>query len=84
MAGNVDALKEQWNPEMMHIKHGKVKNPLIHFPILGLQRRKPLLSNGDVDEQGRKKMVVRQKGIHIYIPSDLITATSFYKRGFIP
>jgi len=63
MAGNVDALKEQWNPEMMHIKHGKVKNPLIHFPILGLQRRKPLLSNGDVDEQGRKKMVVRQKAI---------------------
>ena len=62
MEGDIDALKEQFKPDYWHIKHGKVRNPLIHFPVLGMQRRQPLLPNGDVDEEGREEMINRQKG----------------------
>jgi len=43
MTGNVEALRRNWVTEMKDFKHGSLKNPLMHFPVLGLQR----LTHGD-------------------------------------
>ena len=38
MSGDVEAIREIWQPEMRDFKHGVVENPLIHFVVLGIQR----------------------------------------------
>ena len=38
MMGKLEAVKAMWTPELVKFQHGGVKNPIMHFPILGAQR----------------------------------------------
>ena len=42
MTGNIVDIRRNWDQTLLRdFKHGRLKNPLIHFPILGMQRLKP-------------------------------------------
>jgi len=45
MDGNLDVLKMIWKPDLRDFRYGRIKNPLMHFPVLGAQRRCPVLAN---------------------------------------
>jgi tetratricopeptide (TPR) repeat protein len=41
MHGDLLNLKKVWRPDMVGYKHGAIKNPLMHYPVLGIQRIDP-------------------------------------------
>jgi len=62
MTGSIEQLRKMWEPEMRQFRYGRVKNPMMHFPVLGAQR----FSSSHDDASGRaadKEMVGRLKKV---------------------
>lgn len=63
MTGNLAALKRMWKPALRQYRFTRVKNPLMHFPVLGAQRINILYPKGKKDMRSEEERVEEYKSV---------------------
>ena len=70
-----------WQPSDLHLTHGPIKNPLIHFAVLGYQRIRP---KPDVESYKHTIDFLLEKGVRLDTRDRMGYTVLFHTVGHIP